>query len=58
MEAIRALSVVRKSAVKARTQTIDHIRALMVTAHSAPRVKLRGLLAALLIDTPADPADR
>ncbi|MEU2957018.1 hypothetical protein ABZ633_38935 [Streptomyces xanthochromogenes] len=51
VEAIRALRVVRQSAVKARTQTIDQIRALMVTAPSALRDKLRGLPTGLLIDT-------
>ncbi|MER6241445.1 hypothetical protein ABT185_36355 [Streptomyces clavifer] len=48
MEAIGALRVVRKSAVKARTQTINQIRALMVTAPSALRDKLRGLPTGLL----------
>jgi transposase len=51
VEAIRALRVVRKSAVKARTQTINQIRALTVTAPSALRDKLRGLPTSLLIDT-------
>jgi transposase len=51
VEAIRALRVVRKSAVKARTQTINQIRALVVTAPSALRDKLRGLPTGLLIDT-------
>jgi transposase len=51
VEAIRALRVVRMSAVKARTQTINQIRALMVTAPSALRDKLRGLPTGLLIDT-------
>ncbi|SCF73660.1 IS110 family transposase [Streptomyces sp. Ncost-T10-10d] len=51
VEAIRALRVVRKSAIKARTQTINQIRALMVTAPSALRDKLRGLPTGLLIDT-------
>ncbi|MFF9070657.1 IS110 family transposase [Streptomyces sp. NPDC014891] len=51
VEAIRALRVVRKSAVKARTQTINQIRALMVTAPSALREKLRGLPTSVLIDT-------
>ncbi|MEU7696739.1 IS110 family transposase [Streptomyces sp. NPDC039028] len=51
VEAIRALRVVRKSAVKARTQTLNQIRALMVTAPSTLRDKLRGLPTGLLIDT-------
>ncbi|MEU0400693.1 hypothetical protein ABZ318_10620 [Streptomyces sp. NPDC006197] len=51
MEAIRALRVVRKSAVKARTQALNQLRTLMVTAPSALRDKLRGLPTGLLIDT-------
>ncbi|OKJ26488.1 IS110 family transposase [Streptomyces sp. CB01580] len=51
VEAIRALRVVRKSAVKARTQTINQIRTLIVTAPSGVRDKLRGLSARDLIDT-------
>ncbi|MFD8653723.1 IS110 family RNA-guided transposase [Streptomyces mirabilis] len=51
VEAIRALRVVRRSAIKARTQTLNQIRALMVTAPSALRDKLRGLPTGLLIDT-------
>lgn len=51
VEAIRALRVVRKSAVKARTQTINQIRTLIVTAPSAVREKLRGLSARALVDT-------
>ncbi|MBA4864251.1 IS110 family transposase [Streptomyces sp. PSKA54] len=51
VEAIRALRVVRKSAVKARTQTINQIRTLIVTAPSAVRDKLRGLSARELVDT-------
>lgn len=50
VEAIRAPRVVRRSAVKARTQTVNQIRALMVTAPSALRDKLRGLPTSLLID--------
>ncbi|MER6434193.1 transposase, partial [Streptomyces sp900105245] len=37
VEAIRSLRVVRKSAVKARTQTINQIRTLIVTAPSSVR---------------------
>ncbi|MEU9279214.1 IS110 family transposase [Streptomyces sp. NPDC048342] len=51
VEAIRALRVVRKSAVKARTQTINQIRTLIVTAPSVVREKLRGLSARELVDT-------
>ncbi|MFE5828355.1 transposase, partial [Streptomyces erythrochromogenes] len=56
VEAIRALRAVRKTAVKARTQTINQIRTLIVTAPSAVRDKLRGLSARELIDTLARPA--
>jgi transposase len=42
VEATRALRVVRKSPVKARTQTINQIRTLIVTAPSTVRDKLRG----------------
>ncbi|WP_274919614.1 IS110 family transposase [Streptomyces sp. WZ-12] len=51
VEAIRSLRVVRKSAVKARTQTINQIRTLIVTAPSAVREKLRDLSTSALIDT-------
>ncbi|GGO97369.1 IS110 family transposase [Wenjunlia tyrosinilytica] len=51
VEAIRALRVVRKSAVKARTQTINQIRTLIVTAPSEVRDKLRGLSTPELTDT-------
>ncbi|MBO0915123.1 IS110 family transposase [Streptomyces laculatispora] len=50
VEAIRALRVVRKSAVKARTQTINQIRTLIVTAPSVVRDKLRGLSTRELVD--------
>jgi transposase len=51
VEAIRTLCVVRKSAVKARTQTINQIRTLIVTAPSTVREKLRALPTSALIDT-------
>ncbi|MFJ7201711.1 MULTISPECIES: IS110 family transposase [unclassified Streptomyces] len=51
VEAIQVLRVTRKSAVKARTQTINQIRTLIVTAPSEVRDKLRGLSARELIDT-------
>lgn len=51
VEAIRALRVVRKSAVKARTQTINQIRTLIVTAPSEVRDRSRGLSARELVDT-------
>ena len=43
VEAIRALHVVRRSAVKARTQTANQIRDLIVTAPDTLRAQLRGL---------------
>ncbi|MFJ4896113.1 hypothetical protein ACIP5U_40090 [Streptomyces sp. NPDC088788] len=46
MEAIRAVRVVRRSAVKPRTQTINEIRPLIVTAPGEVREKLRGLATA------------
>jgi transposase len=49
VEAIRALHLTRSSAVKARTQTINQIRALIVTAPAAAREPLRGLHTAELI---------
>ncbi|MDK0517549.1 hypothetical protein [Streptomyces sp. ML-6] len=51
MEAIRALRVVRESTVKARTQTINQIRTLIVTAPATVRDKLRGLSTRELVDT-------
>ncbi|WP_406251978.1 IS110 family transposase [Streptomyces atratus] len=65
VEAIRALRIVRKSAVKGRTQAINQIRTLIISAPSEVRDKLRGLRLKELIDTlarsrptgdPADPA--
>jgi transposase len=49
VESIRALRVVRRSAVKARTQSINQLRALLVTAPAELREQLRGLGAAALI---------
>lgn len=43
MEAIRSLRVVRRSAIKSLTQTINQIRNLIVTAPGEVREKLRGL---------------
>ncbi|MFF3159956.1 IS110 family transposase [Streptomyces sp. NPDC057910] len=51
VEAIRVLRVVRNSAVKARTQVINQIRTLMVSAPGEVRDKLRGLPTKALIDT-------
>ncbi|MDQ0843363.1 IS110 family transposase [Streptomyces sp. V1I6] len=49
VEAIRALRVVRRSAVKARTQTLNQIRTLIVTAPGPVRERLRTLHTAELI---------
>lgn len=51
VEAIRALRVVRKSAVKSRTQTINQIRNLIVTAPGEVRERLRSLPTSDLITT-------
>ncbi|MEZ0069497.1 transposase [Streptacidiphilus sp. MAP12-20] len=51
VEAIRSLRVVRRSAIKSRTQTINQIRTLIVTAPGEVREKLRGLPTAELIRT-------
>lgn len=49
VEAIRSLRVVRRSAIKARTQTINQIRTLIVTSPSKVRERLRGLTTGQLI---------
>lgn len=49
VEAIRALRVVRCSAIKARTQTINQLKSLIVTAPAATREALRSLTTAELI---------
>ena len=51
VEAIRALRVPRRSAVKARTQAINQTRQLLITAPEALRAQLRGLSAAQLAAT-------
>lgn len=51
VEAIRALRVTRRSAVKARTQAINQLRALLLTGPPELRQQLRGLTAGTLIDT-------
>lgn len=51
VESIRVLRVVRRSAVKARTQTINQLKALLITAPSELREQLRGLGTAALIRT-------
>ncbi|MEU2835461.1 hypothetical protein ABZ667_44115 [Streptomyces lavendulae] len=48
-ESLRILHNARTSAVKARTQSINQIRSLMVTAPDTLRTQLRALAAACLI---------
>jgi len=51
VEAIRALRVVRRGAVKARTQAMNQLKGLIVTAPADLRETLRGLPTAGLIAT-------
>ena len=51
VEAIRALRVARSSAVKARSQTTNQLKALLVTAPAELREQLRGLTTTALIAT-------
>jgi len=51
VEAIRSLRVVRRSAVKARTQVINQVRGLIISAPGEVREKLRGLPTSELIRT-------
>jgi transposase len=51
VEAIRALRVVRRSAVKARTQAINQLKALVVSAPDELRERLRDLSTTLLVRT-------
>jgi transposase len=51
VEAIRALRVTRRSAVKARTQAINQVRALLLTGPAELREQLRNLSTGRLIDT-------
>jgi transposase len=51
VEAIRALRVARRSAVKARTQAINQLRALLLTGPAELREQLRDLTAGALIET-------
>lgn len=51
VEAIRALRVARSSAVKARTQTTNQLKALLVTAPAELREQLRSLSTSALITT-------
>lgn len=53
VEAIRALRVARRSAVKARTQALNQARQLLVTAPETLRAPLRGLSAARLAQASA-----
>ena len=48
VEAVRTLRVVRRSAVKSRTQAVNQARQLLVTAPEALRSQLRGLPATAL----------
>ena len=65
VEAIRMLSVARRSAVKARTQATNHVHGLVVTAPEHLKDRLRGLRAAAIVgacarlrpDTAADAVD-
>lgn len=51
IEAIRALRVTRRSALKARTQAINQLHALLLTGPAELRQQLRGLTPGTLIDT-------
>lgn len=51
VEAIRALRVARRGAVKARTQAMNQLKALILTAPAELRESLRGLGSAALIHT-------
>jgi transposase len=53
VEAIRALRVARRSAVKARTQAANQLHALVVTAPDGLRSELRSLSVAALVETAA-----
>jgi transposase len=49
VESIRALRTVRRSAVKARTQTLNQLKALLVTAPAGLREHLRDLTTSALV---------
>jgi transposase len=51
VEAVRVLRVARRSAVKARTQTVNQIRGLLVSAPASLRERLTGLNRGALVDT-------
>ncbi len=53
VEMIRALRIARRSAVKARSQATNQLRALMVTAPEELRARLRGLSSKELVATAA-----
>jgi transposase len=53
VEAIRALRIARRSAIKARTQAANQLHALVVTAPDALRTRLRSLGTAALVGTAA-----
>ena len=50
---VRTLHVARRSALKARTQAANQLRALLVTAPEELKAKLRGLSTAKLVATAA-----
>ncbi len=59
---VRTLHVARRSALKARTQAANQLRALLLTAPEELRAQLRGLSTAKLVTTaarfrPSDPKD-
>ncbi len=51
VEALRALRIARRSAIKARTQAANQLHALVVTAPDALRTRLRALTVAALVAT-------
>ncbi len=51
VEAIRVLRVARTSAVKARTQAVNQLKGLLVSAPAALREQLRGLNVSELVNT-------
>ena len=51
VEAVRALRAARRGAIKARTQTMNQIRALIVTAPVELREQLRGAAAGALVSS-------
>jgi transposase len=49
-EAVRVLLVTRRSAIRARTQAINHLKALVITAHEPLRHQLRNTPTAELVE--------